>query len=113
MDSFFCDRYTQFPSLNYGTEAVPSQASATWKLDNIIDLDRLILAWASILSRLSEEESPVIQIDGAAARIHLESGHIESVQIEKSGNDSGSRTAIVTSDVRTITYPFQQSSFQY
>ncbi|EFE39833.1 nonribosomal siderophore peptide synthase SidC [Trichophyton verrucosum HKI 0517] len=97
MDSFLCDRYTQFPSLNYGTEAVPSQASATWKLDNIIDLDRLILAWASILSRLSEEESPVIQIDGAAARIHLEGGHIESVQIEKSGN-SGSHTAIVTSD---------------
>ncbi|OAL63254.1 nonribosomal siderophore peptide synthase SidC [Trichophyton rubrum] len=98
MDSFLYDRYTQFPSLNYGTEAVPSQASATWKLDNITDLDRLILAWASILSRLSEEEFPVIQIDGAAARIHLESGHIESVQIEKSGTDSGSRTAIVTSD---------------
>lgn len=112
MDSFLCDRYTQFPSLNYGAEDVPSQASATWELDNVTDLNRLILAWASILSRLSEEESPVIQIDGAAARIHLESGRIESVQIEKSGN-SGSRTAILTSDVRTSTYPFQQNSFQY
>ncbi|EFQ97796.1 surfactin synthetase subunit 3 [Nannizzia gypsea CBS 118893] len=95
MDSF---RYTPFPSLNYGTEPVPSQGSATWKLDGIIDIDRLVLAWASILSRLSEEESPVIQVDGAAARVCLESSRIENVQVEKLDSDLGYYTSIVTTD---------------
>ncbi|KAM5447569.1 NRPS cluster protein [Microsporum canis] len=98
MDSIQHNRYTQFPSLNYGPDPVPSQVSVAWNLDSSIEVDKLILSWASVLSHLSEEESPVILIDGTATRVHPKSGQFERVQVEKLDSDSGNYTSIVTAD---------------
>ncbi|KAF3491148.1 nonribosomal peptide synthetase 2 [Arthroderma uncinatum] len=98
MEPLQFNRYTQFPDLNYGLEPVPSQASAVWKLDGSIEVDKLILSWASILSRLSEEESPIILVDGTPVKVHPKTNQIERVQVETLGSDSGNYTSIVTAE---------------
>ncbi|KAK2868094.1 NRPS, partial [Arthroderma sp. PD_2] len=102
MESLQYNRYTQFPELNYGLESVPSQISAAWKLDGSVEVDKLILSWASILSHLSEEESPVILVDGTAMKVHPKSNQIQKVQVETLDSDYGNYTSIVTADTPTL-----------
>lgn len=64
MESHTGDRYTRFPGLNYGREAVPEYATVAWSCtDSRLTIHSLVLSWATVLRSLTGEEKPVFDVD--------------------------------------------------
>ena len=100
MGSYPYDRYTGFPELDYGEEAVLGYMEVPWVCtDSRLSISSLVLSWAAVLGGLAGEKNPVFSVDNEPIRADLYTGTYRKARVGESQSRYFDFTGIFTREV--------------